>query len=157
MEKNKKGFTLIELMIVITTIALISALAYAAFDAGRRKPRDTKRVSDIKAIQTALALYATNSSSGFPAAPSVALGQQAASRLCDTGWQSTAAPCSGKTYLETVPSAPIVPDGSCSAAENAYAYAQTGAGTGYTLRFCLGTDVTEYKAGVVTVTQDGVK
>lgn len=156
MEKNTKGFTLIELLIVITTIALITALAMAAYDAGRKKPRDAKRVADIRAIQTALALYATNSRGGYPSTPATALGLTDTSRLCDTGWQSKALPCPGKTYLELVPDAPSVADGPCSVVQNAYTYTQTGSGTGYALSFCLGDDITEYKAGVVTVTQDGL-
>ncbi len=156
MENRTKGFTLIELLLVIAVIGLIGALAMAMIDTARRKPRDAKRVSDIKAIQTALDLYMASSSTGYPATPVVALGEPGADRLCDTGWQSRASACAGKVYLELVPKAPPVADGACTPAENAYTYQQTGTGTGYIIDFCLGGEVSGYPAGPVTATEDGI-
>lgn len=54
---GKKGFTLIELLIVISIIGLLSTLAVTALSNARTKARDTQRITDIKQIQTALALY----------------------------------------------------------------------------------------------------
>lgn len=65
MEKNRKGFTLIELLVVIAIIALLTTLAVTALDSARRKSRDSKRLTDIKQIQTALELY-FNDEEGYP-------------------------------------------------------------------------------------------
>ena len=66
MFKNKKGFTLIELLVVIAIIGLLSTLAVVALTSARTKARDSKRVADMKQVQTAMELYysATN---GYPA------------------------------------------------------------------------------------------
>ncbi|MBU1146489.1 type II secretion system GspH family protein [Patescibacteria group bacterium] len=65
MFKNKKGFTLIELLVVIAIIGLLSTLAVVALTSARTKARDSKRVADMKQVQTAMELYysATN---GYP-------------------------------------------------------------------------------------------
>ena len=57
---NKKGFTLIELLVVIAIIGLLSTLAVVALGSARVKARDSKRVSDLKQVQTALELYYTD-------------------------------------------------------------------------------------------------
>jgi len=54
MFKNKKGFTLIELLVVIAIIGLLSTLAVVALTSARKKARDSKRVADMKQIQTAM-------------------------------------------------------------------------------------------------------
>jgi len=58
---NKKGFTLTELLVVITIIALISSLSLITFNSARAKARDGKRMNDIgllyRAIETHIANY----------------------------------------------------------------------------------------------------
>ncbi len=55
--KQKKGFTLLELLIVIAIIGTLSTLIFPNFMVARQKARDTKRQTDLKSIQTALDLY----------------------------------------------------------------------------------------------------
>ncbi len=58
MKTNKsKGFTLIELMVVISIIALLSSVVLASLKTAREKAESTKAVGELKAIQTALELY----------------------------------------------------------------------------------------------------
>ena len=52
--KNRKGFTLVELLVVIAIIGILSTLAVVSLGGVREKARDTKRISDINAIQTAM-------------------------------------------------------------------------------------------------------
>ncbi len=54
---NKKGFTLIELLVVVAIIGLLSTLAVVALSTAREKTRDSKRLSDLRNIQTALELH----------------------------------------------------------------------------------------------------
>lgn len=53
---GKKGFTLIELLVVIAIIGLLSSVVLASLNSARVKARDTRRISDLKQTQTALAL-----------------------------------------------------------------------------------------------------
>ncbi|OHA26012.1 MAG: hypothetical protein A3D52_01335 [Candidatus Taylorbacteria bacterium RIFCSPHIGHO2_02_FULL_44_36] len=64
----KKGFTLVELLVVIAIIAILTSIVTANLSSARQKARDTKRVSDIKQLQLALALYADANSNRYPAA-----------------------------------------------------------------------------------------
>lgn len=56
MLKNR-GFTLIELLVVISIISLLSSVVISNITAARVKARDTKRISDLQQIRTALELY----------------------------------------------------------------------------------------------------
>jgi len=70
--RNKKGFTLIELLVVIAIIGLLSTLAVVSLNGARAKARDARRVSDVKAIQTAIELYKADNNDAMPAVPAVA-------------------------------------------------------------------------------------
>ncbi len=63
--KKNTGFTLIELLVVIAIISLLSTTVMASLNQARQKSRDAKRITDMKAIQTALEMY-YNDNSGYP-------------------------------------------------------------------------------------------
>jgi prepilin-type N-terminal cleavage/methylation domain-containing protein len=50
----RRGFTLVEIIVVVSVIAVLSTVAYASFGEARKKARDTQRVSNISTLQTAL-------------------------------------------------------------------------------------------------------
>lgn len=52
--QNKKGFTLIELLVVITIIGILATGATTVYTSQIQKARDTTRINDIKAIQSAV-------------------------------------------------------------------------------------------------------
>ena len=52
-----KAFTLVELLVVISIIALLSSIGVASLNTARSKARDAKRTADLKNISTALDLY----------------------------------------------------------------------------------------------------
>lgn len=64
---RKNGFTLIELLVVIAIIGILTAIVTANLGTARQKARDTKRVSDVKQLQLALAFYADANSNHYPA------------------------------------------------------------------------------------------
>ncbi len=57
--KNKtiKAFTLIELLVVIAIIAILASIVIVNLGNARKKSRDTRRVADMKQIETALDMY----------------------------------------------------------------------------------------------------
>lgn len=57
MSLYKKGFTLLELLIVIAIIGLLASVILVAVDDAREKGRDSRRIQDMKEIKKALALY----------------------------------------------------------------------------------------------------
>lgn len=63
--RKQKGFTLIELLIVIAIIGLLATLAIVSLTSAQQRARDTKRVADVKALQTALELY-YNKNASYP-------------------------------------------------------------------------------------------
>jgi prepilin-type N-terminal cleavage/methylation domain-containing protein len=52
--KNKKGFTLFELLVSISIIAVMTAVAVVSFGGVSKKSRDTKRMADVEKIRLAL-------------------------------------------------------------------------------------------------------
>ncbi len=56
----KKGFTIIELLVVLSIIAVLSSVGITFFSTAASKGRDGRREQDIKEIQNILALYANN-------------------------------------------------------------------------------------------------
>jgi len=51
------GFTLIELMVTISIIAIIIAIGIASYTGINKRSRDTKRKSDLEQIRSALEMY----------------------------------------------------------------------------------------------------
>lgn len=57
------GFTLLELLVVISIIGLLVAISVAAFSVAQKRTRDARRTGDMKAMQEAMEqYYAANNS-----------------------------------------------------------------------------------------------
>lgn len=57
----KKGFTLIEMLVVIAVIGILASIVVLGTGSARTKARDTKRIADVKQIQNGLeATYQTS-------------------------------------------------------------------------------------------------
>lgn len=105
---KRKGFTLVELMIVITVIAILSTIAVVSFTRVQKQSRDTKRKGDVRSLATALQAYFTEVNS-YPATLTALT----------------------PTYI---PSVPVDPNGDTLV--GSYSYSQNGSTNMFTL--CVG-------------------
>ncbi|MEI7477517.1 MAG: prepilin-type N-terminal cleavage/methylation domain-containing protein [bacterium] len=55
--RNKKAFTLIEMLIVVVIIGILAAALIPRLQSVQARARDTKRKADLHQIGTALAIY----------------------------------------------------------------------------------------------------
>jgi prepilin-type N-terminal cleavage/methylation domain-containing protein len=56
-KKNNRGFTIVELLIVIVVIGILAALVIVTYNGIQQKARDTERKTDIKALQGHMEAY----------------------------------------------------------------------------------------------------
>lgn len=61
LKKSNKGFTIVELLIVIVVIGILALLVITTYSGIQAKARNSKRSSDIKSIQTNLEAFYTSS------------------------------------------------------------------------------------------------
>lgn len=154
MFKNKKGFTLIELLVVIAIIGLLSTLAVVALTSARQKARDSKRVADMKQLQTAMELVF--SQNGKYTIDGVTCGAPKA--VSDLG-------CAKSPLTDYLPNVAVMKDPSkpaalCTAASAAtceYAFTVTPGDTTYKVNFYLEKTTGDLAAGVHEVSPDGLK
>ena len=55
--KKRKGFTLFELLVSISIIAILTALATVSYSIAQKKARDARRTQDMDAVRKAQELY----------------------------------------------------------------------------------------------------
>lgn len=69
--KNKNAFTLVEMLVVITVIAILSSIAVATFEGSRQDARNSTRAGNITIISEALEKY-YESNGEYPSVVSIA-------------------------------------------------------------------------------------
>ncbi len=137
-KKNKKGFTLIELLVVIAIIGILATIAVVALQQARQSARDSKRIADIRQIQTALELY-YNNNSFYP--------ENIDDQIADAN----------NVYMEMVPTAPTPADGDCDSGSNQYTYSVGGTeNSSYTISFCIGGQTGGLALGAKCATPGGI-
>jgi prepilin-type N-terminal cleavage/methylation domain-containing protein len=60
--KQRKGFTLVEIMIVVAIIALLAAIAVPGFLRARKRSQATRILNDLRMIDSAIDQYALENS-----------------------------------------------------------------------------------------------
>jgi prepilin-type N-terminal cleavage/methylation domain-containing protein len=89
---KKNGFTLFELLVSISIIAILMALATASYSAAQKKARDARRQEDMGSVQKAAEQYYMLNSSNYPVAGWAGVG---------TSWS-----VNGTTVLPVFPTDP---------------------------------------------------
>lgn len=97
----KRGFTIIELLVVILIVGLVGTLAAVAVNSARSKQRDASRLSNVRQVQSALENY-FNEANAYPSGDALPLGDSTQSVCLGSG--GFAANCSGddRVYLRVV-------------------------------------------------------
>ncbi len=62
----KKGFSLVELLVVITIMAILSVVAYQAFGGQTASARNSRRTQDLGSIQSSLEIYFIEKGNTYP-------------------------------------------------------------------------------------------
>lgn len=57
--KSKKGFTLIEILVVVSIVGLLSSVFLVGLGGFRARGRDARRIADLRQVQNALEIYYT--------------------------------------------------------------------------------------------------
>jgi len=65
-QKKTKGFTIIEVVLVLAIAGLIFLMVFLALPALQRSQRDTQRKTDLGKVQTAINNYQSNNKGGVP-------------------------------------------------------------------------------------------
>ena len=119
----KKGFTILELLVVVAIIAILSAVTMVLISAIKDRGRDAKRMSALHQLQNALNIYAAQAGR-FPVAPSAVplSGTDAVSQALVT-----------QDAIKAAPVDPLYP-------QYAYVYQSNSDGTVFTISFCLETN-----------------
>src|SRR5687767_14683314 len=85
--RKKNGFTFIEILVVVTVIALLTTIATVSYTSVNKRSRDAKRLGDLEQIRAALELCRTQQST-YPASI------------------SSGVVCGTNTYLSPLPTDP---------------------------------------------------
>jgi len=99
--KNKKGFTLVEMLVVISIIGILSSFAVVSLNSARQKARDALRKGDMAQLRTALNLYFDDHNYHYPACGTLD------SSLSDFGASVGSGAGTGSTCYSTILSAAL--------------------------------------------------
>lgn len=100
---NSPGFTLIEILVAVSIIAIISAVGLAAYSKAQSVARDTKRRQDLVNIRTVLELYKQKNGT-YPTTSS----------WVDSSAGGTWIPGLDASYMNSLPTDPQQSTNSCS-------------------------------------------
>lgn len=67
--KKNLGFTLVELLVVISVIGILASIVLVSFTGSQKQARDTQRRSDLKQYQLALEAFANKGGGLYPQRP----------------------------------------------------------------------------------------
>lgn len=142
----KRGFTILELLVVIAAVGILAAVAIYSLNVTRAMSRDAKRVSDISVIRAALTQHWLQKAS-YPAADPVDLGRAGtgAEVLAGNGW-ATSDQAIEPIFLQRIPTGPKA---------NEY-YRYHGSAQGYSLKFTTEKETAYGAAGTYYAHSGGV-
>ena len=121
LERDQKGFTLVELLVVISIVGVLMAISIFGLQGARESSRDARRKADLELIRSGLELYRSDCNSYPVGSLSTPL----------VGDDSTSSCSSSNVYVQEVPNDPSSP---------ARSYLYSSAGLSYELCASLESD-----------------
>ncbi|MEO5857861.1 MAG: prepilin-type N-terminal cleavage/methylation domain-containing protein [Pyrinomonadaceae bacterium] len=128
--KNQKGFSLIELLVVVIIIAIIAAIAIPSLLASRRAANQSATVANLRTVVSADATHASLAQGNYAAT----LAALNTANYLDASWAAATVTKNGYTYAYTPASATNPNTGYCvtatateSAGDNSYSTSHQGA------------------------------
>jgi prepilin-type N-terminal cleavage/methylation domain-containing protein len=121
-KKTQRGFTLIEILIVVAIIAILASVVLVGLGPTQQQGRDARRISDLRETQTALELY-FNKCGFYPG------GANCAAASDDTWATMSSAITDQKTNIgiSQIPTDPT------NSGTHVYYYGQESGGTSYVI------------------------
>ena len=93
--RNKKGFTLVELLIVIVILGILAAIVIARFAGATKESKESNLKGNLRTLRSSLETFKANSkSNSYP--PTL-----------DDLWKGTTSDVDSKTFLERIPIDPF--------------------------------------------------
>ena len=106
--KSRRGFTLVEIMIVVAIIALLASIAVPGFLRSRKRSQASRIINDLRLIDGAIDMYAIESNKATGA--TVAVSDWTKYIKSGTNLYLTGKDILGNTYgpqsVDTIPSVP---------------------------------------------------
>ncbi len=97
---RQNGFTLLELLVTATIIAVLTVIGVVSYSAVNKRSRDVKRKSDLEQIRSALEMFRSD----YASYPSVGSGSWNSANGLDTGNNTTGLV---NSYLPAIPVDPL--------------------------------------------------
>jgi type II secretion system protein G len=124
LSRRQKGFTIVELLIVIVVVAILAAITIVAYNGIQQRARDSQRKNDVKTIVKAIELYYADNGS-FPTS-NCTLGTGCAinsawTTTADASWPNFVSQLVPQ-YLASVPKDPLATTSTSAAIHGGYNY-----------------------------------
>jgi prepilin-type N-terminal cleavage/methylation domain-containing protein len=124
---NEKGFTIIEVVLVLAIAGLIFLMVFIALPALQRNQRDTQRRNDLSRAQTAVNNYQSNNRGSLPtAAGATSWNNALRDRYLQAGGDDFTDP-TGKAYNFTTAAMPTNPPSPADAPDDVNIFVSVGA------------------------------
>jgi len=140
-----QAFTLVELLVVIAIIGILSTLSIVGLNSARAKARDSRRLSDVREIATALEMYYSDTGV-YPLVASATGTLIGGLCLSDLGISST---CGTSVYLKKIPDDPQ--------GRTHYWYMSSSRGASYQINFRLEQGSQGYPATSLVMVPGGIQ
>jgi general secretion pathway protein G len=93
--RNSKGFTLVELLIVIVILGILAAIVIARFAGATKESKEASLKGNLRTMRSSLEIYKANSNANlYPAS-------------LDDLWKGTNPDVQSKTFIERIPADPF--------------------------------------------------